>query len=806
MLKNHLKIGLRNVRKNALYSFINITGLTLGIGVAITLFSIVRFEYSFDQYHSKAERIYRIKTTDKFGEAQSHVHQSMIKALREQFPGVEKAANLYGQNPSVIRVGTAIFNQPNIFFVQPQMLEILDVEWISGSATQSLNAPGKVVLDQETAAKMFKGNALGQTLRYNNETDLTVSGIIKKVPVNSEFPLQMLISWETLRKLQPGFKNEENWEGGDSMDQGFVLLKPNADPKPIEKGMAALALRHKEETSIRSFELQPLSDMHFDTTKDPFKYSMPAWMPYVLISIAAFLILIACINFINLSTVQAIQRSREIGVRKVMGSSKAQLIAQFFGETAVLVFIATLLGSLLAMQLVTFSSELLQTEAGQAAIWDGRTVGFLVLMGLVVTLIAGLYPAMILSGFEPIRSLQNRVTVSNSNGFSLRSSLVVMQFVIAQVLVICTLLAIKQVRYLHEKELGFNKSGIITVAMPDRSSVLRTRFREQLAQYPEIRDVAFGLTTPASKRNHWWSSVNHAALPDGETTFRIQHVDTNYFKFFKIPLIAGRNVTAGDTATAVQAFAQDKKQTSDKHTINVVINQKAARDLGFQNPEKALGQQIRFWGMQSTIVGVAKDYHSEDLKSKMIPHVFFYASWNFQLASIRIDPNQKVAALSHIGTQWKALFPNYYYDAKFLEDDINSFYESERKLSNFLKLFAFIGIIIGALGLFGLVSYVVTQRTKEIGVRKVLGATLYSLVQLLSQDFLKLVVIAFAIASPIAWYAMQQFLKDYTYKADISWWVFLAGGLFSVGIALITVSFQSIRTALMNPVKSLRSE
>ena len=796
MIKSYLKIAFRSLQKNRLYSFINLMGLTLGLGVSITLFWIVSFEYSFDRYHAKSDRIYRVRSTDKFGDQQSHVHQGVIRALNTQFSEVEKADNFYGFTPTDIKVGNEVFSQKNIFFTSPAMLEMLDVQWIKGSS-ESLKAPGQVVIDDETAAKLFKGDALGKNFRYNNQTDLTVSGVFKKVPLNTEFPIQMVISWETLKQMQSEYKNEDNWGGGDSMNQGFVLLKKGALPERVSSGLTTLVKKHSDESKIASYELQPLSEMHFDTSKDPFSYSMPKWVLYTLASIGFFLIFIACINFINLATVQAIQRGREIAMRKVLGSGKGQLIGQFFGETALLVFAAILAGSLLATELIKYSAELLNTQVAQSQVWGLSTIVFLFLLGVGVTFLAGFYPAIVLSGFDPINALRGRPSVPVNGAISLRSSLVVLQFVIAQVLVICTLLAMKQIRYFYETDLGFAKTGIVTVAMHDRTSILRERFRQQLSKYPEVKGVAFGLTTPASNRNHWWGVIRHRNLPNGEETFRIQHVDTNYFDFFHIPLLAGRGLISSDTTTG--------SKTAFENT-NVMINEKAARDMGYKDLGKTIGEKLKFWGVQCTVVGVVKDYQSEDLKSKLTPHVYVYATWNFQLASIRVDRNQRKAALEHIGKEWKLLFPNNYYNPRFLEDDISKFYDSERKLSNFLQLFAGVGILIGSLGLFGLVSFVVTQRTKEIGVRKVLGATITSIIQLLSLDFLKLVVIAFIIASPLAWYMMKRFLEEYENKIDIQWWVFALGGLLSTGIALLTVSFQSVKAALMNPVRSLKSE
>jgi putative ABC transport system permease protein len=795
MIGNYFKTAYRSLQKNRLYTFINLTGLTLGLGVAITLFWIVRFEFSFDRFHAKTDRIYRVKSLDKFGDQQSHVHQTIIKILKTQSPGVEAAANFYGMNPTAVQVGTELFSQNNIFFTEPAMLEMLSIRWIAGNPKQSLSVPGQVVLDEKTAGKLFKGNAIGKRLRYDNRTDLTVTGVIGNLPANTEFPMEMIISWETMKQMQPDLGQEDKLGGGDSMHQGYVLLKPGASTAPIDAALTRIAKGRPDETTITSYELQPLSQMHFDTGKDPFNYSMPKWMLYTLASIDIFLIFIACINFVNLATVQAIQRGREVAVRKVLGSGRKQLVFQFFGETGLVVVLATLFGALLAGKLVTYSSELLNTHVDSSAVWNTDTYLFLIALVVVVTLLAGLYPALILSGFQPVRALQNRVVLPNSS-ISLRSSLVVLQFVIAQVLVICTLLAMKQIRYFYEKDLGFEKSGIVTVNMPDRSAVLRERFRQQLKQHPEIREVAFALTTPASKRNHWWGMMKHPGLPDGEETFRVQHIDTNYFNFFHIPLLAGRMLSANDAV----------RETKGTSFAGVVVNEKAAHDLGFRNMEKLLGEQVEFWGMKLHVVGVVKDYHSEDLKTKLMPHVYVYADWNFQLASIRIDNSKRAEALAHIGGHWKAMFPNNYYEPKFLEDDINSFYESERKLSNFLQIFAVLGVLIGSLGLFGLVSFVVTQRTKEIGIRKVLGATIYGIVELISRDFLILMLIAFVIAAPIAWYAMQSFLKEYTYKIDIEAWVFVLAAGLSVGVALLTISFQSIKAALMNPVKSLRSE
>ncbi|MBC7892156.1 MAG: ABC transporter permease [Sphingobacteriaceae bacterium] len=789
MIRNFIKTTGRNLLRNRGYATINLVGLTLGLGVVLVLFWIVRFEYGFDRYHAKADRLYKVRDLDKFGEMQSHVPQGAINALRRQIPGVEKAANVRGIPPGALRVGQQLFDLKNVFFVEPDFLEMIDAGWLQGSPRQSLSLPNQVVLDEPTAKRFFRGNPIGRVIRMDNKTDLTVTGVIRQAPANSEFQFPMLISYETMKRLEDKY-SEEYWGGGDSFQHGYVLLKPGTYPASVEAALTKLVLKRKNQASARSYNLLPMAEAHFDPTNDPFNYFMPTWMLYTLMGIGSVLIVIACINFINLATVQATQRSREIAVRKVLGSSRGQLVAQFLGETALLVAGALALGSVLGTWLLAYADQLLNTKVTGSNPWDGPTVGFLLLLGGVVTVLAGLYPALVLSGFQPVQALRNRGALPR-RGVPLRQALVVTQFVVAQVLVICTLLGVQQVRYMAGKDLGYNREAVVAVQIPERrqEAAMRERLRTQLLQRPEIKAVSFGLATPASDRNNWWDTIEHPSLPNGEATFRLQHVDERYFDFFEVPLLAGRTLTPADSAAR-----------------SVVINEKAMRDLGFREPHRVLGQSIKYWGEKRTIVGVVKDYHSQDLKSKLIPHVFAYSAWNFQSVSVRVDPRRIQPALQAIEQAWKAQFPNHYFKYQFLDDTLRTFYENERKLANFLTLFALVGIFIGCLGLFGLVSFVVTQRTKEIGVRKVLGATVASIVSLLSKDFLKLVFVAFVIAAPIAWYAMRQFLQEYEYKITIEWWVFAVAGGLAVGIALLTVSFQSIKAALTNPVKSLRSE
>lgn len=791
MLKNYFKVAFRNLARNRTYSMVSLAGLTLGLTVALVLVLIVRFENSFDSYHPRAKNIYQVKAYDKFGEPQTHAPQGAVKALREEIAGVEIAANVYRWDPQVIRVNDKVLKQENAFFLHPEFLTMIDIEWKFGSAETSLQKPYQVVLDEPTAKKLFgPEDPIGKTIRYDNVMDLQVSGLIAKVPVNSEFQFQMIMSYQTLAKYRHDFQNDDHWGGGDSWFHGYVLVNEQADIPAIEKQLSTMVAEHKDYNTYASFRLLPLAEKHFDMDSDPFNYVTPYWIVQVLITIAIFIIAIACINFINLSTAQASTRGREIGVRKVLGSNRISIIVQFFAESGVMVALSAFLASGFAMLLIPYADLLFNSTVSQSEIWSPTLIAPLVAIVLIVTLLAGFYPAMLLSGLKPVAIFKNQFSSLFGKNISLRKSLVVVQFVIAQVLIICMIIGMEQVMFFSQTDLGFDKNNVITVSMPYRDSVLlQERFKQQLSQHPEIQNITYGLTSPSSNRNWWWGGVKHSGLLNGEATFRLQWVDHNYFEFYNIPLLAGRNFLQQDTSQLV------------------LVNEKALRDMGFDKPEEALDQSLVFWGDNTaTIVGVVKNYHSQGLKTEVPPHLYLYGNWNFQLAQIKINPSHAASAIPVIEKYWKQLHPDHYFEYEYLSEALNNFYEDENKLFNFIILFAAVGIIIGCLGLFGLVSFVCSKRAKEISVRKVFGATVSNIISLLSRDFILLVFIALLIAIPIGWYVMDKFLQNYENHIDIQLSVFVTAGVITLAFALITVCARAFSTAMQNPSLTLRSE
>lgn len=791
MIQNHFKIAWRTTLRNKSNTVINILGMTCGLGVAMMLLFIVRFEYSFDNFHAKADRLYQVKTYDRYdNNVNSQTPQGAIYALQKQFTEVEHAAVVYGWTPSVIRVDGKNIQQKNNFFIHPEFLEMIDVTWVKGSVSTSLHDVYQVVLDEPTAQKLFPGNdPLGQVIHYDNKMDLTVSGVIKKMPENSAFPMQVIMSYETLKKYMDNYAEEDYWGGGDSWFHGYVLLRPGASKIAVEERLTELSRKQGNRSEIGRFELSPLKQSHFDTQTDVFNYAVPEWIMHVFVGVAIFLIAIACINFINLSTAQAVQRSREIGLRKIMGANRPSVAFQFFAETFILVSISVLLGCVVTMELLRYADHFFLTKIYLTNPWDGEAVFYIILLTIFVTFLAGFYPALILSGFSPLRSFKNLFSGGKENSVSLRRSLVVIQFVIAQVLVICMMIGASQVDFFYKTNHGFVTDNIVSTNIPFKDSVvLRDRLKNELLLHPEIKDITFSLTQPTSNRNWWWSQVKGTTVLPENTTFRLQWVDKNFFDFYEIPMQAGRNFDATDSLPVA------------------IVNEEAVRIANLKNPEDIVGHELSYWGRKVKVIGVVKNYYSQSLKSEIVPHLYLNEGWNFSMAQIKIDPLHKAEAVALVERTWKNIHPDNYFEYEYMNDTIGEFYANERKFSNFIQLFTITGMIIGCLGLYGLVSFVCTKRTKEISIRKILGATIMNVMSIISQEFLILLSIAIVIAAPLGWFLMNQYLQEYTYKIDIHWSVFVIAGVLTLLVAMVTIALKTIRTALVNPAESLKCQ
>jgi ABC-type antimicrobial peptide transport system permease subunit len=539
--------------------------------------------------------------------------------------------------------------------------------------------------------------------------------------------------------------------------------------------------------------IQPLSQIHFDSKTSDFsgKTISPALIRALWL-IAAFILLIACVNFINLSTAQAVNRSKEVGIRKVLGSNTGKLKLQFITETFLIVLISVVLAGIIAFLTLPFISRIVSEPLSFGTADYPDILLFLAILTIVVTVFAGFYPSIVLSRFNPINTLKNNMTVSRTKGISLRRGLVVFQFVIAQALIIGTLIIVKQMSFFIHQPLGFDKTAIVNIPFPGDSigTSKLDYLRGRLSDIKGIQNVSFSSNTPVEDDNDMWSTFkfNHAAK---ETDFYAitKFADDQYIQTYKMPLVAGRNLQPSDTAR------------------EFLVSEKLVKNLGIVKPEDALNKEINLWGfINGQVVGVIKDYNDRSFRRGIDPVLITTLKRGYNQAGIKLITADVSSTMRSIEKIWNGTFPEFVFEYKFLDDKIESFYKQENQLSSLYKIFAVIAILLSCLGLYGLASFMAVQRIKEVGIRKVLGASVSSVVYLFSKEFVMLIAIAFVIASPVAWYFMHKWLQDYVYRINLSWWIFLLGGIASIIIALATVSFQAIKAAIANPVRSLRSE
>jgi putative ABC transport system permease protein len=805
MLKNYFKTAFRTLVRNKNYTIINIAGLAAGISVCLLIFITIQFEMSYDSFHSKKDRTYRVLTEYHHSDAAnvfygSAVPFAMPAALKNAFPQVEQVVPIYSESDGQIMVlgnngktEKKFKEEKGIFFTKPSFFSVFDFPFLEGSPA-SLEEPNTAALTKEIAEKYFGDwkTAIGKTIRWNNTYTLKITGILATIPANTDFQLKIVIAYGT------GFTAEiarsTDWNGTNGEFGCYILLPKGASVTAFNTQLRAYSKKMKAADNKDSHIIQPLSQVHYDTHVGNYsnnKISME--LIRALWLIAGFILLIACVNFINLSTAQAINRAKEVGVRKVLGSNRTQLKLQFISETFLIVFASVIFALVISVAALPSLSNIVDLSLNIDLISNPIIILFLFITIIAVTLLAGLYPSVVLSRFNPILTLKSTAMAKSTKGISMRRGLVVFQFVIAQALIIGTLIMVKQMNYFTNQPLGFDKNAIVNIPFPgDSAGTSKLNYlQKQLADVKGIENVSFSSNTPIENDNDNWTSLNfdHAAK---ETDFYsiIKWVDNNYITTYKLPLVAGRNLEASDTAR------------------EMLVDELLVKNLGIKDPKDVLNKKISLWNghLKATVVGVIKEFNARSFRSDLAPVMMTTLKRGYSVAGIKLSSNDISASISSIEKIWTQTYPDFVFEYKFLDSKIDSFYKHERQLSNLYQIFAAIAIFLSCLGLYGLASFMAVQRIKEVGIRKVLGATTTNIVYLFSKEFIVLIGIAFVIASPIAWYFMHQWLQDYVYRIDISWWIFILGGFASIVIALLTVSFKAIKAALANPVKSLRTE
>jgi len=817
MILNYFRTAQRNLWKYKANSVINVLGLALGITCCLGIYVFVNYELSFDSFHTHAGRTFRIVEHSKKADGIQHwptTAYPLADAIRHEFPDV-MVTQTSGPDKRMIsakdeRGQIRRFEENRVMFADKNYLSLFDFEgafenglWLSGNAATAFQQPNAVVLTEKMAARYFGSfsdhydQLLGKVLMMNNTNLLTVSGIIRNPPGNTNLPFDMLINYEVFKAgnaYQAG-----NWSGNY---QGitYVVLPENQKGDAFERQLSQMKKKYlnAQDNSRISYLLQPLADIHTNSTYagQPGGYVLGKNVLLGLVSLAVFLILIASVNFINLSTAQAMQRQKEIGVRKAIGSTRMQLFFQFMSETLLLAAAAGMLSvnglyALLYLVNSKLSFISLDLRPGMDSwIFLGLLIG-------IITLLAGSYPAFVMSGFRPAMAVKNASQVKSGN-ISLRQGLIVFQFGITYSLLVATWVAADQMYFFQNKSLGFTRDAVLTINAPKNKSLSSLdAFRQELLQDNRITEISFASGAPLTEN---WYGTDFRLKNEPLNMARqaeMKGVDAEYKDLFSLQLISGRWISS-------------QHVISDHTGFNgFVINETAAKMLNL-TPENAIGEILIINEGEAPITGVIKDFHNTSLQQAILPCVFMTGNTPEQIhVRLHIGEGRHsgiAGAIPLIENTWKKTFPDEVYQSSFLNDSLAINYFVEQLIFDAFRIFAGISIFISCLGLFGLITLIAVQRTKEIGVRKVLGASVAGVVAMLTGDFVKLVAVAILIAMPVAWWCMSKWLEGFAYKTNISISVFFVSGLFAIAIAVVAVGFQSLKAALMNPVKSLKSE
>lgn len=797
MLRSYLKIAFRSLWNHKASSFINVFGLTVGLSSCLLIGLYIQHELSFDAFQPNGNRIVRLimeygfdgsKESNQGNFTSTKVGPTFVRT----FPEVQSAVRMI-DNTATVRYGEKLVREPNFMFADSSFFDLFTAQFLAGNPKQALNGPNKVVVTESTAKKYFgTENPLGKILLIGGDsTAYQVTGVMADYPTNSQLKFDFLASFSSLKANQEQTYFDANYTTYLLLknEQSIVSLTPKIKPF-MQKEMAGSG-------AFVTFHPELFSSIHLHSTFAAFVPNTPVTYLYMLSGVALLILLIVGFTYINLSTARSLERAREVGIRKVAGARKSQLFWQYIGEAGIICFIALLLSLLVSVLVLPLFSNLTQVPLSVQALFSPYFLLLALLIALTMSLLAGSYPALVLTSFQPIQVLKGLFKHTGS-GRRLQQSLIVFQFSIAIALLVGTFIIQRQLAFIQEKKLGYDRDHVLVLPINASMQHNLLAVKQELKANADILSAARCVSTPVNIVGGY--NMRSATMSEkAQLSVTANPVDEDYIKTAGLQLVAGESLTEQDVKDVLTDDPKVQKQ------YHFVLNESAARQLGW-TPQQAVGQRMFLDNSRPGLVrGVVRDFHFESLHATIKPLVLFPDDYGRQLL-VKVSGRNLPQTIAFVETKWKQLAPYMPFEYRFLDDDYTKLYQSEQQLGTVMDLFAGIALVLTCLGLLGLSAYVVQQRTKEIGVRKVLGASVASIVSLLSKDFLKLVIVAIIIASPLAWWAMTTWLKDFAYKIDIEWWMFVGVGALAIGIALVTVSFQSIRAALMNPVKSLRSE
>jgi putative ABC transport system permease protein len=800
MFRNYLKTALRNLWRERGSSILNLSGLTLGITSSLVLFLLVKHSVSFDTYHSNRDRIYRVVTQSKGNDGLQFspgVPAVLPEAFATDFTDAEEVTFTSYRSGALVTIpqpdgqSKKYDESRGVVYAQPNFFKIFDRKILIGEAGKGLDEPNEAILSQQAAMKYFgKEDAIGEVVKHGDH-EYRVTAIMEDYPSNTDFPFDVMLSYATIKS-----QNERGWNSTWSDEQCYFLLKEGVNIEALEARMPDFVSKYlgNDNPNERTFLLQPLSNLHYEDRFGNYNYNtVPRPVLISLSIIALFLILTACINFINLSTAEAIKRSKEVGIRKSLGGTRTQLIAQFLGETTLLTWLAALLSLALAQVALSFLNPFLEQNLALNLGADKYVWIFMLTIIVVVSVLSGLYPAFVVSGFKPALAMKNMISNKDSSGYALRRSLVVLQFFISQFFIIGTIVLIRQMDFVQQKDLGFAKEAVISIPIPEREnpngsdgvSKMRT-LKNEIAGMAGIELASLNNAPPASGN----VSGTHFTIESSEEDFgsQIKLVDGDYINLFDLTILAGNSLVDADTATGF------------------LVNEKLVKTVGFTDVHDIVGKEMNLWGKRLPVVGVVKDFHTTSLANPLEPVVLFNRITHYRNLSVKLASPDIQKTIAQIQQKWEVAYPNHIFSYEFLDEHIRNFYDGQRRISVLLTIFTSMAIFIGCLGLFGLSTFMASQKTKEIGIRKILGATVASIIIRFSREFIILIGIGFLLAAPASWLIMREYLDQFAYRIELGPVIFLTGITITLLIAMVTVGYKSFKAATINPVESLRYE
>ncbi|MCW3462192.1 ABC transporter permease [Chitinophaga nivalis] len=803
MLRNYLLVACRSIWRNKIFSLINIMGLVVGISAALVVYLLVHHENNFDKFHQDSGRMFRVVSHIYFsGDSVKNAGVSVptAAAMREHIPAVETVAQFFQDDlTSRITIEDKVFqNNKDILHADSAYFRLIQHRWLAGSPDRALDLPYTVVLTKSRADSYFPGlsplEVLGKEIVYDDTIRTTVTGVVADLAGNTDFSFHEFVSMATV--YASGLKEYyavNNWDNTNSSCQLLVKLRSAGDRQKVEQQLTAIREEHKDGDGSRTYPyLQPFSDIHFNKDYGTFDNGNPADIKqlYALSWVALALLLLAVINFINLTTAQASRRARETGIRKAIGSTFRQLIFQFLSETLLLTFVAALLSLLVAPLLLVCFKSVLPSGLDVRELYHWQVLMFLFSLGVVVTLVAGIYPAWVLARFQPVAVLKGQVNAPGGKVW-LRKTLTVSQFVVAQFFIIATLMVSKQIHFSLNKDMGFRKDAILTINTPfqEKAGNKRNSLQEKIRAIPEVAMVSLGGRAPIMGGTMSSTLTMNNGRQEIEKNVEMRYGDSLYTRLYQLKIVAGTNLTNSDTVR------------------EWLLNEKAVRAFGYKQPEDILGAQISGF----PVVGVVSNFNTEKVDRDIPILAITSAASSHRVMHVLLQAPGKDGiiwkqAIEKIEKAWKEVYPRETFRYEFLDKTIEHLYRKEQRMAGLLNWCAGLAFFISALGLLGLVIFTTNQRTREIGIRKVLGASVWQMVNLLTRDFMKLVMIAFVLAIPLSWWAVNEWLSSYVYRTAMSWWVFAIGGVGMAIMALATMSVKTIGAARSNPVEALKGE